>query len=415
MNLLVVMQRYPWPPRTGGTQVAYNSIKELAKRHSVSMICLERPACEGDLAAVLEDLWFPDGAAVVRRSKLAKLLLMCRGVPSLIWGHASRPMELAVAGCADRFDALILFELHAIQYCPVDARQITVANIEDPPSIKFRLYSQLSVFPSRVRVRFRFESWLLARYEKRVLPGLAKVLLLSEADTKLMRAKGGHVNLGNVPYGTTDAWDAENVTGWNERTPGAIIFSGNMWHEPNVDAVLFFLRDIFPLVLRQAPSARLWIVGANPDARIGQAAEHFPQRVLITGQVPDIAEYVSRARVSICPVRVRVGVQTKILEAMSVGTPIVSTSAGNAGIGGVSGRHLWVADDPAQFACRVVDLLHGNGWSRMSDEGLNLVRAEFNWKRSTAALEEHLSQIPRSPLSDFTASESGSGGLGPSA
>jgi hypothetical protein len=122
MNLLVVMQRFPWPPRTGSTLVAYNSIKELAKRHSVSMVCRERPESEGDLTDLLEDVHYPDGEAAVPLSTLTKLLLLCRGTPPLIWGTSSRPMELAVAERANRFDALVLFEFHAIQYCPANSQ-----------------------------------------------------------------------------------------------------------------------------------------------------------------------------------------------------------------------------------------------------------------------------------------------------
>ncbi len=145
-----------------------------------------------------------------------------------------------------------------------------------------------------------------------------------------------------------------NRSAWSDRAEGVIVLSGNMWHGPNVDGALYFLHKIFPLIVRKSPAAVLWLVGANPDRRIVKAAQRFSNRVVITGEVPDVSKYVARARVGICPIRVGVGVQTKILEALSVGTPVVCTSDGNSGVGGISGHHLWVADEPSQFADRVV-------------------------------------------------------------
>jgi glycosyltransferase involved in cell wall biosynthesis len=390
MNLLVVMRYFPWPPRTGSTLVAYHSIKELAKRHSVSMVCRERPADPGDLVDALKEVHYADADAEQTPAAVTKLAALARGTPALIYNCASRSMQRAVAERASGVDALVVFEMHAIQYCPASAHGIVVANIEDPPSIKSGLYSKLRVYPRWQRARLLVEGRLLSRYEKRVLPRLARVLLLSRADVALMRERGGHLNLGHVSYGTTPRSERD-IAAWDDRADGAIVFSGTMSHGPNIDAALWLLRNVFPIVLRDVPSAVLSIVGASPDARIVAAARDLPGRVIVTGEVPDMSEHIARARVSVCPVRVAIGVQTKVLEAFAVGTPVVTTSAGNSGIGAVSGKHLWVADDAAQFARRVVELLRGDGWSGMSEGGRRLA-AELTWQRSADALERYLAE-----------------------
>ena len=96
---------------------------------------------------------------------------------------------------------------------------------------------------------------------------------------------------------------------------------------------------------------------------------------------------------SICPVRLKIGVQTKILEALSLGTPVVTTSAGNSGIEGRSGCHFRIEDDPQQFANRVVELLQGIGWSKLSEEGRWLVEREFSWEGSNVQLERYLEAV----------------------
>ena len=119
----------------------------------------------------------------------------------------------------------------------------------------------------------------------------------------------------------------------------------------------------------------------------------FGEHVVITGRVNDMSEYLQRAKVSICPVRLKIGVQTKILEALSWGTPVVTTSAGNSGIGGCSGSELWVEDELNLFASRVVSLLRGENWQRFSEEGRKLVDERFSWERSAMELEQHIVRI----------------------
>jgi glycosyltransferase involved in cell wall biosynthesis len=166
-----------------------------------------------------------------------------------------------------------------------------------------------------------------------------------------------------------------------------------MFHLPNVDGALFFLQDIFPLVVRDYPSTVLWIVGADPDVRIRDAATRFGEHVVITGRVKDMSDYLKRAKVSICPVRLKIGVQTKILEALSWGTPVVTTSAGNSGIGGLAGGELWVEDDPSLFAGRVVELLRGKNWDALSKGGRQLASERFSWENSASELEQHIMSI----------------------
>jgi glycosyltransferase involved in cell wall biosynthesis len=137
----------------------------------------------------------------------------------------------------------------------------------------------------------------------------------------------------------------------------------------------------------------LWIVGAEPDMRICATAVCFGEHVVITGRVNNMSEYLQRAKVSICPVRLKIGVQTKILEALSWGTPVVTTSAGNSGIGGCSGRELWVEDESNIFASRVVALLRGENWHRLSEGGRKLVEERFSWELSAMELEQHIVSI----------------------
>ena len=327
---------------------------------------------------------------------LATVRGVAAGVPPVAARSRSKAMaERAATLLSTRdFDATLLFELSAIQYCPRQSLAHTVANVEDPPSLRFARMVRLPIFSAKRRAVLALDAALCWRYERQVLPQLGKVLVLSEYDAKRFRKLHPRANVSAVPYGVRCAPENE-LLDQASREPGMIVISGNMFHPSNVEGVLFFLREVLPKVLAQFPEAKLYLVGARPDRRIRAAASVFGERVVITGRVANISEYLRKAVVSVCPVRLVIGVQTKVLEALAWGTPVVTTVEGNSGVAGESGVQLWAESTADKLATRVVELLRGQNWSRLSQEGRSHVLRSFDWDTSAALLEQHAASVRR--------------------
>jgi glycosyltransferase involved in cell wall biosynthesis len=397
-QLLVVMTHHPCSPRWGSTVVAFNQIKHLSTRHAVDLVCLNGSSIPGS------DSMF-EHVEVVGQSKFSLVIgvSMLRAVFGLVMGKpvhvsqaASRSMKQRVAAMvqARHYDALLLYELSAIQYCPRASLGRVVANIEDPPLLKLQRLLRLRVLSAGLRALLIADAVVNQRYERRVLPAVGRVLVLSPEDAESMRNSGAS-NVESVPYGV-EIPPTEELRTFDERDQGTIIISGNMFHLPNVDGVLHFMHQVFPRVLKDMPVARLLIVGTHPDTRIVQKAREFGGRAVVTGRVEDVGAYLQRAVVSVCPVRLRIGVQTKILEALSWGTPVVTTPEGNSGVGAQPGSELWVEQSPDRQAARIVELLQGTGWTAMSNAGRRLVQERFNWVASTLSLERHIEAVAAS-------------------
>ena len=395
MRLLAVLSHYPFPPHIGSDVVAYNNIRELTKEHSVYLLCLgcyREPDAFGKL---IQNVEFVDPKSTSRLLQVLRIIFyMGIGVPLLVSGYMSRALHKRACELCEHenFDAILLFDINAIQYCPLSIYKKIIVNIEDPQSIKFLRMIKLPICSLWEKFKLIIHRVLTTPYEKKYLPKMAKVVMLSKADVLDLQTQYGYSNLGFVPYGV-DQRPSEAIVGCELRTEGMIVFSGSMFHLPNVDGALFFLQDVFPLVLREYPETRLWIVGADPDSRIREFAIRFGDHVVITGRVNEVSDYLKRAKVSVCPVRLKIGVQTKILEALSWGTPVVTTSAGNSGVNGLSGRDLLVEDDPNCFASQVVELLRGKNWQRLSIGGRQLVAERFSWESSARELEKHIMDI----------------------
>jgi glycosyltransferase involved in cell wall biosynthesis len=407
MKLLVIKATCPFPLNTGGSVVAYNNIRSLSQVADIHLICFGDPKETGDIGSFVGRLTVLQKKRLGRLRQLGRYALHAlRGVPPTVAVHSSSEMRANVRHAieAENFDAILVYEMSGIQFCPASALHRVIANVEDPQSLKLRRSAALSTWTRSQRVKMAISAFLTARYERRVFPKLGQVLLLSERDAAAMRARLADAKISSIPYGV-DKREAAEMLDYRSRVADSIVFSGNMFHPANVDAILHFLSAVFPKVLASHPSAQLWIVGADPHEKIVEASSRFGQSVVITGKVADVQQYIRRSVVSVCPVRLDIGVQTKVLEALSWGTPVVCTSAGNSGVQAISGQHLWVEDEPVRFAERVCSLLKGERWDELSRAGRQFSQTQFSWARSAAELQRHVARLAGSePRPPFAAS-----------
>ena len=163
-----------------------------------------------------------------------------------------------------------------------------------------------------------------------------------------------------------------------------VLFFGLLASVPNVDGLLFFIRDVWPRILAARPTAQFIVVGADPAPEL--KALDAP-RVTIVGPVDDLRPYLSRAAVVVVPLRLGSGTRLKILESWAMARPVVSTSLGAEGLESVSGKHLLIADDPAEFAAAVVRILNEPELAAsLGAAGRALVSESFSWQGTAKSL-----------------------------
>lgn len=165
-----------------------------------------------------------------------------------------------------------------------------------------------------------------------------------------------------------------------------VIFFGAINYFPNVDGLRWLLRQVWPLVEKTHPHARLKIVGQQPTEEI--LAFRGP-RVEVTGKVDDLRPHLAAAAVSVAPLRIGGGTRFKILEGMAMSKPIVSTAIGAEGIEGDPGGHFLIAEDPSSFAAAIGRLLDDPAFgARLGSEGRALVERRYSWDAAVRPLEE---------------------------
>jgi glycosyltransferase involved in cell wall biosynthesis len=228
--------------------------------------------------------------------------------------------------------------------------------------------------------------WLKLRwYEAWACRSVDAVVAVSDVDARALRRIAPSAAVSVVPNGL-DVQSYANFEKSEVLPAQSLVFTGTMDYRPNVDAVLWFARHVLPLIQRRMPKVRFYVVGRRPHRRL-EALRAVPE-IEITGEVPDTRTYIRAASVYVIPLLSGGGTRFKVLEAMSMRCPIVSTSMGCDGFPVVSGRDLLLANEPEDFANHVIALL-GDKAQRcaLGEAGLAFARG-YDWSAIVPLLEQ---------------------------
>ncbi len=394
MKVLFVTIEPPWPIIGGTPMRSYNLIMRIAQNHEVYVAC---PATVSQVA-VMQELFGASVKRIVSVPLPPHRSLWRRAVGTLIdpapdlayrnfqpqLAHAIREQLRDVA-----IDVVHLVGLESVgalmgpDWAPPQAKAVLVDEVNAEHVLQQR--AQRVELRQPRRWPGALYSWIQARklknYERRALVSAGAVTSVSPGDAAILRRLAPGVAIHVVPNGV----DTKLYAPASSAPEGSdIVFSGTMDFRPNVDAVRWFVAEIWPAVRAAAPEARLIIVGRNPAPPVRRLAA---ADVIITGQVPDDLPYLQQAAVYVVPMRFGGGSRLKLLQAMSCALPMVSTTLGADGVAVTPGEQLLIADDPDDFARAVLRLLaHPEEGARLGVAGRKLAAA-YDWDVVAEQLE----------------------------
>jgi polysaccharide biosynthesis protein PslH len=164
-----------------------------------------------------------------------------------------------------------------------------------------------------------------------------------------------------------------------------VVFTGNMAYPPNVNSVEFLAGKIFPLVLEKIPNAKLMIAGASPSARI---LAYKSPNIIITGWVDDIRSCYAQSKIFVAPMRIGTGLQNKLLEAMSMNVPCITSELANNALGAKPGEEIIIGNSPEEYAAQIINLLaNPEKAKKIAGNAGNFVKTKYNWDTVNQKLE----------------------------
>jgi glycosyltransferase involved in cell wall biosynthesis len=390
MRILWVKAGGLWPLTSGGRIRSFHTIRELSKRHEVSVITTHAPGDDVDeLRAQLagcERVTAPAYAADKRGSAgfaTALARSWASPLPVDLWRWRVPDVQRAAADqlAPGDVDVCIGDFLSAMPNLP---RRVQAPVVLFQHNVEHVIWRRLAgTVPSWQRPLVEVEWRKLRRYERSACEDATLTIAVSEADRELLASLAPRATVRATPTGVDTDYFAPR-----ERSGGeaGIAFVGSMDWYPNEDAALHLIDSILPEVRRELPGVEATIVGRNPSDRVRAAAAAAGVRV--TGTVDDVRPYIAEAAVLVVPLRAAGGTRLKIYEALAMGKAVVSTSVGAEGLPLEDGRHYLRVDDASGFAGAVVSLLREPARrAALGDAGRTLVVERFSWPQVTQEFE----------------------------
>jgi glycosyltransferase involved in cell wall biosynthesis len=398
MKILFLTPQFPYPPRQGTALRNYHLIEALAGRHAVSILSFLEPDRPADPAK-----WGPlpelcQGIVPVpipprpHARRLRDLLLTRQPDMALrLWSDAFAD-QLADWLKSEPFDVVQIEGIELAAYVPLVERIAPGSLVVfDDHNAEYVL--QQRAFETDLRLprrwhaaAYSFVQWKrLRRFEAATCRRVDQVIAVSGADRAALEKLVGGLQVEVIPNCIDTA--AYRAPYLGPRVPAfTALFTGKMDFRPNVDAALWFGREIWPRVKAGQPGASWGIVGRTPHPRLDVLRED--PSITIVGEVPEIPPYLAAAELYVIPLRMGGGTRFKLLEAMAAGTPVVSTTVGAEGVPVQSGRELLVADSAAEFAAAVLRLLRDPTLGHeLSTAARKLVTERFDWRVVLGDLE----------------------------
>lgn len=393
-NILYLVHRLPYPPNKGDKVRSHHLLKHLAARHRVFLgAFIDDPDDEQHLDA-LRGL-----CAEVHVERLNPAIAKLRSLSGLLHGEALTLVYYRHAGLARwvrriqrevPLDAAVAFSSAMAQYVAANTNVPLLVDLVDVDSAKWAQYAGDHRWPL---------SWVYARegrrllaFERATVHRATRSFLVTDAEVELLRRlapdTAGRVeavgNGVNTQYFSPEHAGASPFAA--DEIP--IVFTGAMDYWPNVDAVTWFASDVLPALVAAMPALRFYVVGMRPAPAVrALAGDH----VVVTGAVPDVRPYLGNAAVVVAPLRIARGIQNKVLEAMAMARPVVTSTACAGGIDATAGVDLETAADAPQFVQRVQTLLRERPRAEaMGRAARECVRRNYSWDARLSRLDRWL-------------------------
>lgn len=398
MKILFVPKEFPHAKVIGGPILIYNRIKYLSKNHFVGMASFINESDKQYLDTLkpylseIELMPYP-----LKRNFIKKFRdFFFSNIPYYLCPYKSATMRQLIGQMTHKtgYDVVISEYSMVAQYLyknpHLNPRTKRVMSCHECYTIARKKVRDFYGRFSREGFKAMIELYRLEKYEFSMYRSADKVLTLTPQEKEGLLSYAPDLDIDVVPHGTDTDFFTPPKEKNNELT---LAFLGNYPHDPNRDAVMHFIIDIWPRIKQAIPQVKFYVIGRGPTQDILDKAEEDPD-IIVTGRVDDVRDYLKMANVFVVPIRLGKGFRGKILEAMSMAIPVVTTSLGAEGISAIDMENIAIADDINIFIQKTIKLLKEAELARkIGDNGRALVVNNYSYQKGVKILEDVLNKV----------------------
>lgn len=395
MNILYVCHRFPYPPKRGGKIRPFNMIRHFTEQGQRVTVCsLTRSVAEAKEGEGIAPHCARYEMATV--SNPVQTLRMVARLPTPVpssFGYFYSPdlkRQVDTALAREQFDLIFVHCSSVAQYVEHVRGIPKILDFGDMDSQKWLEYARFKPFP--LSAGYWLEGTKLVREEKRLAARFDLCTATTRMEWETLQSYDVPVDTDWFPNGVDAQFFRPDGEGYD---PDALSFIGRMDYYPNQECMIEFCAKSLPLIQARRPSAKLLIVGADPSPQIRKLGER--PGVTVTGSVPDVRPYVLRSAAMIAPLNIARGTQNKILEAMAMGVPVITSGAAAGGVDALADEHFLVANRPEEYAAAALRLMEdATERDRLAKAGRSRMLSNHDWGASMGRLDAIVERCLRS-------------------
>jgi polysaccharide biosynthesis protein PslH len=375
-KLLIVTSRFPYPTDKGDKLRAYHQIIHLSKTFDIYLFSLSTEKISVDSKKALSiyckhiDIYFI--------TRLIQVINLLRGlfnrlpfqVNYFYSKNAMRNLQHLVK--TENIEMGYFQLIRTAEY----AKKLSLKKkaLDYMDALSLGMERRKNVAPFYLKSIMQLETNRLKKYEQCISKVFQQAFIIAEKDEQVIAPINCSFEIvaNGVEINTKSTLVDKKYT---------IAYTGNMSYPPNVDAALFLVEQIMPLVWKTLPEANLVIAGTSPTSKVlGLKSE----RVIVTGRVPDMSIYYLSSKIFVAPMRIGSGLQNKLLEAMSFGIPCITSTLANDALKAEPKMEILVSDTAKSFSKNMIELLQNETlYHQLSEKGFTFVKEKYSWGKNT--------------------------------
>ena len=381
MKLLVVLPRFPYPLEKGDKLRAYNHIRFLSKKHEIILCTLNNTEVSGEHLKKLRPFCKSIHVFKINRFSILTNLFFAifKGIPFQAGYFYNKKVQKQI-------DQIIHSEKPDHIFCQLLRVAEYVKTKDIPKTIDYQdvfskgIERRISKVPFYLKPIFKEEYRRLKKYEHDLFNIFDNKTIISNPDRDLIPHPHNQ-EIVVIPNGV----DYDFFSPIEQEKKYEIVFIGNMGYPPNVDAAEYLAQKVLPIVHKQKPEAKLLLAGATPAKRV---LEQKSEYVHITGWVDDIRDCYAQARIFVAPMQIGTGLQNKLLEAMAMKIPSISSKLANGALCAKDGMEILIGETPDEYAKHIIKLLDDTKYAhQIAESAYTFVRSKYDWGNATKLLE----------------------------
>ena len=382
MKLFILLPRVPYPTEKGDKLRAFNQIKQLSKHHEIILCALNDSVLHDQAIPVLTKY-----AKAVYILPIAKFTILVNLVKTIFTKNPLQVGYFYNKTTARKIDQLIRQHQPDHIFCQLIRVAEYVKGYNIPKTLDYQdvfskgIERRMATSPSYMKPFLKFEYDRLLAYEHDIFSFFDNKIIISYPDRDQI-PHDEREKIVVVPNGVdTDFFKPMSV-----KKDYDLVFTGNMGYPPNINAAEFLVQKILPEVIQWKPDVKLLIAGANPHLRVSVLKS---ANVEVTGWVPDMRECYAAAKIFIAPMQIGTGLQNKLLEAMAMQVPCITSSLANQALKAKENEEILIAQTPMEYGKCVQDLLTKPELAtKIARNGYEYVHRNYSWERETTKIEE---------------------------